>query len=318
MLKTNYDNLEFVVADNRSTDDSISLLENEFPSVRLIRLDKNYGFADGYNRALKEVTSDYYMILNSDVQVDPDWIQPLVDLLESNDRIAACQPKILSLTQPGLFDYAGAAGGWLDSYGYPFARGRVFDHCEQDNGQYNYPAPIFWASGAALFIRAAVFHQVGGFDPYFFAHQEEIDLCWRIQRMGYLIYACPQSAVHHLGGGTLPRGNSLKTYLNFRNNHIMLFKNLKLGRKALIIPIRFALDAVSAWKGLLGGDAGYFLAILRAHFAFYKWLLLHGWNHWRGGGSVNGLKGLCRKNIAWAHFAQGRKTFTEICPNGNK
>ncbi len=314
VLKTCYENLEIVVADNGSTDDSVQLLQRDFPAVRLIRLDKNYGFAEGYNKALQQVESDYYMILNSDVEVEPQWLQPLVALLEANPQIAACQPKILSLTHTARFDYAGAAGGWLDAFGYPFARGRIFDHCEQDQGQYDAPEPIFWASGAALFIRSEVFRSSGGFDPYFFAHQEEIDLCWRVQRMGYLIYACPASTVKHLGGGTLPRGNSLKTYLNFRNNHIMLFKNLTLFRKAWVIPVRLGLDAVSAWKGLLSGDVGYFMAILRAHVGFGKWFLTHAGKYIMGGRDRSNIQGLCRKNIAWEHFIRGRKTFSEICP----
>ena len=317
VLATEYHNLEIVVADNGSTDESVALLENEFPMVRLIQLKRNYGFAAGYNKALEQVEAEYYMILNSDVLVEPNWLHPLVQLLESNKKIAACQPKILSLNDHRQFDYAGAAGGWLDSYGYPFARGRIFDHCELDNGQYDRAEPIFWASGAALFIRSEVFHAAGGFDPYFFAHQEEIDLCWRIQRMGYLIYACPASSVKHLGGGTLPRVNSRKTFLNFRNNHIMLFKNLRPLRKLWVIPVRFALDAASAWKGLLGGDAGYFMAIVKAHLAFLKWILQRGWKSWPGGSGYKGLKGICRKNIAWDHFVRGKKTFLDICPQPN-
>lgn len=300
------------MADNGSTDDSVDWLKREMPGVGLIQLDRNYGFAEGYNRALREVKADYYMILNSDVWVEPGWIKPLVALLESDRQVAACQPKILSLQQPDRFDYAGAAGGWLDQYGYPFARGRLFDFCETDQGQYDEASPIFWASGAALFIRAAVFQEVGGFDSYFFAHQEEIDLCWRIQRKGHRIFSCPLSVVHHLGGGTLPRGNSLKTFLNFRNNHIMLFKNLSLPRKLLLMPLRFGLDGLSAWKGLLGGDPGYFLAILRAHVAFMGWIITRSGPHWFSGGNTTGLEGFYRGNLIWDHFIRGKKQFREI------
>ncbi len=312
VLKTNYGHLEVVVADNGSTDDSVHWLEQSFPAVRLIRFTENHGFAKGYNLALAQVEADYYMILNSDVWVEEDWMGPLVELLESDRTIAACQPKILSLQQPDRFDYAGAAGGWLDPYGYPFAKGRIFDYCETDQGQYDDSSPIFWASGAALFIRASVFHEVGGFDPFFFAHQEEIDLCWRIQRKGYGIYSCPRAVVHHLGGGTLPRGNSLKTFLNFRNNHIMLFKNLSLRRKLLLLPLRFALDAVSAWKGLLGGDPGYFWAILRAHWAFVGWLFTRSGPYWFSGVNTRSLKGLYQGNLIWQHFIKGKKEFREI------
>lgn len=312
VLKTEYGNLEVVVADNGSTDDSVNWLGQSFPGVRIIRLDRNYGFAQGYNRALQEVNADYYLILNSDVWVEPGWIHPLVELLESDRNIAACQPKILSLQQPDRFDYAGAAGGWLDKYGYPFAKGRIFDFCETDQGQYNEPTPIFWASGAALFIRASAFQEVGGFDADFFAHQEEIDLCWRIQRKGYRIYSCPGSVVYHLGGGTLPRGNSLKTFLNFRNNHMMLFKNLSLPRKLLLLPFRFALDALSAWKGLLGGDPGYFWAIFRAHVAFGGWILTRSGGYWFSGAETSSLKGFYRRNLVWDHFIRGKKRFTDI------
>lgn len=312
VLKTEYGNLEVVVADNGSTDDSVNWLEQSYPGVRTIRLDRNYGFAQGYNRALREVDADYYMILNSDVWVEPGWIQPLLEKLESDRQIAACQPKICSLQQPDRFDYAGGAGGWLDQYGYPFAKGRIFDFCETDQGQYDDSSPIFWASGAALFIRASVFHEVGGFDPYFFAHQEEIDLCWRIQQKGYRIFSCPRSVVHHLGGGTLPRGNSLKTFLNFRNNHIMLFKNLRLTRKLVLLPIRFALDGLSAWKGLLSGDPGYFLVIFRAHLAFMGWIFTRSGPYWSSGKKTSGLKGFYRGNLIWAHFIKGKKQFRDI------
>ena len=183
--------------------------------MRIIRLTENHGFAKGYNEALKQVTADYYVLLNSDVEVTEGWLEPMVNLLETNKTIAACQPKLLAFHNKNLFEYAGAAGGWIDKYGYPFAKGRVFDVCEEDKGQYDQTEPIFWASGAALFIRSNVYHEVKGFDEYFFAHQEEIDLCWRIQLAGYEMYSCPESVVYHVGGGTLPKGNSKKTFLEF-------------------------------------------------------------------------------------------------------
>jgi GT2 family glycosyltransferase len=265
-----------VVADNGSTDDSVLFIENSYPQVEIIRLEKNFGFAKGYNEALKQVESDYYFILNSDVELLPRSLKPLVDLLETDKMIAACQPKLLTWSNKKLFEYAGGAGGWLDKYGYPFAKGRIFDVFEEDNGQYDKSEPIFWASGAALFIRASVFHEVKGFDEFFFAHQEEIDLCWRIQLAGYKIYSCPSSVVYHVGGGTLPKGNSLKVFLNFRNNLIMLSKNLPFWRAFFVIGFRFALDNISALKGLLSGDAGYFKAIIKAHFAYQLIGLLSG------------------------------------------
>ncbi|HQU56910.1 MAG TPA: glycosyltransferase family 2 protein, partial [Chitinophagaceae bacterium] len=222
VLATQFSDFKVVVADNGSTDHSVQFMQTHYPDIQLIRFDKNLGFAKGYNEALRQIDATYYAILNSDVEVTADWIQPMVHLLDGNPKIAACQSKLLSYSEKNKFEYAGGAGGWIDKYGYPFAKGRIFDYCEEDKGQYDEVEPIFWASGAALFIRSSVFHEMQGFDEYFFAHQEEIDLCWRIQLAGYQIYACPKSVVYHVGGGTLPKGNSLKTYLNFRNNRIML------------------------------------------------------------------------------------------------
>ena len=312
VLSTTYANCDIIVADNGSTDDSIQFLEKNYPGIHVILFTENYGFAKGYNEALKQVQADYYVLLNSDVEVKSGWLQPMVDLLESNKNIAACQPKILSYHNRSMFEYAGAAGGWLDKYGYPFAKGRVFDITEEDKGQYDQAEPIFWASGAALFIRPAVFHQMKGFDEYFFAHQEEIDLCWRIQLAGHAIYSCPASVVYHVGGGTLPKGNSLKTYLNFRNNRIMLSKNLPFSKKLLIIPVRNFLDAVSAWKGLLSGDGGYFIAILRAQVAFIKWWLFYQKKSVFPVTKKGALSGYLQKNIAWQHFVKKKKSFTEI------
>ena len=312
LLLSSYSNFEVIVADNGSSDDSVFFLKNKFPDLRLINFDKNLGYAKGYNEALKQVESDYFILLNSDVEVQIRWIEPMVSLLESDLSIAACQPKILSYTNRDLFEYSGAAGGWLDKYGYPFAKGRVFDICEEDHGQYDQTEPIFWASGAALFVRSKIFHEMKGFDEYFFAHQEEIDLCWRIQLAGYKIYSCPSSVVYHVGGGTLPRGNSLKTYLNFRNNRIMLSKNLSFAKKLWIMPARYFLDAISAWKGLLTGDGGYFVAILRAHAAFIKWWLFYQKKSVFPATKKASLSGLLQKNMVWQHFRKKKKYFSEI------
>lgn len=312
VLATRYSNMEVIVADNASTDSSVTFLQETYPQIRCIRFTSNYGFAKGYNEALKQVEADYYVLLNSDVEVQPDWISPLVELLEGDKAIAACQPKILAYNNRTHFEYAGAAGGWLDKYGYPFARGRIFDITEVDKGQYDRTAPVFWASGAALFIRARVFHEAGGFDEYFFAHQEEIDLCWRLQLAGYKIYACPVSVVYHVGGGTLPKGNSLKTYLNFRNNRIMLSKNLPFRRKLWIVPVRNLLDALSAWKGLLSGDGGYFIAIIRSHLAYIKWWLFYQHKSVFPVKKDGSLSGYSKKNMIWQHFVRKRKHFDEI------
>ncbi len=305
-------NAEVIVADNGSTDDSITYLKTTFPSISIIQLEKNYGFAKGYNEALRQVNADYFVLLNSDVEVTAKWLEPMVALLQRDDQIAACEPKLLSYVNKKLFEYAGAAGGWIDKYGYPFAKGRVFDICEEDTGQYNQEEPIFWASGASLFIRANVFNEMKGFDEYFFAHQEEIDLCWRIQLAGYKIYSCPTSVVYHVGGGTLPRGNSRKTWLNFRNNRIMLSKNLPLSRKLWVMPFRNFLDAISAWKGLLSGDGGYFLAVIRAHVSFIKWWIFHRHKSNFPLRRSGKLSGVLPGNVAWLHFAKKLKTFTEI------
>ncbi len=301
-----------VVADNGSTDNSVEFLQTTYPEIKLIRFDTNYGFAKGYNEALKQVKADYYLILNSDVETPHGFLAPMVSLLQNDLSIAACQPKILSYANKKMFEYAGAAGGWLDKYGYPFSKGRVFDICEEDHGQYDQSEPIFWASGACLFIRSSVFHELKGFDEYFFAHQEEIDLCWRIQLAGYKIYSCPSSVVYHVGGGTLPRGNSLKTYLNFRNNRIMLSKNLPWQKKLWIMPARNFLDAVSAWKGLLSGDGGYFVAIIRAQMAFIKWWLFHQNKSVFPVKKNGSLSGYLKRNIAWLHFAKKKNLFSEI------
>lgn len=312
VLATAYDNIEVIVADNGSADGSVSFLEKHFPNVRLICFKINSGFAKGYNRALDQVQADYYAIINSDIEVQQGWLIPIINLLEKDKLNAACQPKLLSYNNEKIFEYAGGAGGWLDSFGYPFARGRVFDICEEDKGQYDTTERVFWVTGAAMVIRSSAFKEMKGFDEYFFAHQEEIDLCWRMQLAGYKLYCCPSSVVYHVGGGTLPRGNSLKTYLNFRNNQIMLYKNLPWAQKWWKIPFRIFLDFVSAWKGLFIGDGGYFLSILRAHFSFLKWILI------RQGQSVFPEKkggkpaGLYKGNIVWEHFVKGKKYFSQL------
>ena len=303
---------EVIVADNNSSDDSVSFLRERYPQLRVIGMDKNRGFAGGYNEALRHVDSDYYVLLNSDVEVKLGWLEPMIGLMESDWSIGACQPKIMMYSDKRSFEYAGAAGGWLDYLGYPFAKGRIFDVCEEDHGQYDRPEPIFWASGAALFIRARLYHEMGGLDTYFFAHQEEIDLCWRLQLAGYKIYSCPQSVVYHVGGGTLPKGNERKVFLNFRNNLIMMVKNMPAGEWLWKIPYRFLLDTVSAWKSLLAGEGVYFLAITEAHLAFIKWLAFKRkesvFPKKRGGK----LLGWYSRSIVWQYFVVGRKTFSEI------
>ena len=303
---------EVIVADNASTDDSIAFVQEKYPGLRIIALDRNYGFAGGYNEALKQVQSDYYVLLNSDVEVHPGWLEPAIALLENDPSIGACQPKILMYDDRTRFEYAGAAGGWLDYLGYPFARGRIFDVCEKDEGQYDQAEAIFWASGAALFIRAGLYHELGGLDGFFFAHQEEIDLCWRMQLAGHKVYSCPASIVYHVGGGTLPKGNERKVFLNFRNNLIMIAKNLPPEQLAWKIPFRFLLDSVSAWKSLFSGEAIYFVAILEAHLAFIKWVVVGRKKSVFPKKRRAKLSGWYPRSIVWQYFVAGKKTFTEI------
>ena len=312
VLASSYPGRQVVVADNASTDDSVDFLRATYPEVRIIRLERNFGFAAGYNEALKQVQSDYYVLLNSDVEVERGWIEPVITLMEGNPGIGVCQPKIRMQANKGFFEYAGAAGGWLDFLGYPFAKGRVFDVCEPDEGQFDEMEPIFWASGAAMFVRAGLYHQLGGLDNYFFAHQEEIDFCWRVQLAGYKVYSCPSSIVYHVGGGTLPKGNERKVFLNFRNNLIMLAKNMPLEQRIWKIPFRFLLDSVSAWKSLFAGEGVYFWAILEAHIGFIRWMLIGRKQSVFPASRRGVLYGWCRRSIVWQYFVMGRKTFREI------
>ncbi len=311
VINTQYENLEIVVADNGSTDNSLEILKNEFGSVTVITNTINEGFAGGYNWALKKVQADYYVLLNSDVAVDANWIDPMVHLMESNASIGACQPKVLSYSEQNIFEYAGAAGGWIDALGYPFSRGRVFDVCEEDKGQYDESKPIFWATGAAMMIRSSLFHQLGGFDASFFAHQEEIDLCWRMQLMGYHLYACPKAKVYHVGAGTLPRGGR-KVYLNFRNNLIMLTKNLPLNELIWKIPFRFTLDAISAWKGLISGDISFFRAIVAAHFGYFAHILSGKLTRSISPKPMKTLDGVYIGSLVWDYFIKNKQHFNKI------
>ena len=311
VLATQYENYEVVVADNGSTDDSLLFLKNHFPTVKILTSSTNEGFAGGYNWALKNIQADYYVLLNSDVEVTPNWITPMIDLLSNDNNIAACQPKLLSQKDPELFEYAGAAGGWIDSMGYPFSRGRIFDICEKDQGQYDNNETIFWASGAAMMIRSNVFHELKGFDESFFAHQEEIDLCWRIQLKGYKIYCCPAAIVYHVGAGTLPRGGR-KVFLNFRNNLIMLCKNLPFSELVWKLPFRLGLDAISAWKGLFSGDTYFFTAIVKAHFALIGFILSGKVKRTASPKLLKNLNGVYNGSLVLQYFIKKKQYFNKI------
>lgn len=260
---------EVYVADNASTDGSMELLRNGFPSVRTILLDKNYGFAEGYNRALAQVDAEYAVLLNSDVEVRDDWVSPMLDYLESHPGVAACQPKIRSLCAPDSFEYAGASGGFIDYLGYPYCRGRIFDTVEVDCGQYDTPVPVFWATGAALMVRMAIYRDTGGLDGRFFAHMEEIDFCWRLHSRGYGVVCVPSATVFHLGGGTLPKENPRKTYLNFRNNLYMLYKNLPEEHLRTVLRRRYWLDRLAALSFALKGQFRSCRAVFRAYADFH-------------------------------------------------
>ena len=315
VLASDYSNKRVIVADNASTDGSVNFLQQHFPQVEIIINDVNEGFAKGYNTALRQVFSDYYVLLNSDVEVTPGWITPVIALMESNASIGACQPKILNYADKNSFEYAGACGGWLDSFGYPFARGRLFDNVEKDDGQYNTATACFWASGAAMFVRADMYHVLGGLDEYFFAHQEEIDFCWRLQLAGYKVYVQPASVIYHVGGGTLPKGNKQKVFLNFRNNLVMLAKNFPFTTALWKIPLRMVLDIVAAGKELFAGNTGSAMAIVKAQCYLIRWVLVDKKRSVFPISKKGKINGQYNGSIVWQYFVNKKTRFSEIINN---
>lgn len=306
-----YPNLEIIIGDNGSTDGSVFFIRTEYPFLTLIENKENFGFAEGYNRILEQVEADYFVLLNSDVEVSPYWIEPIIEFMEKNSAIGAAQPKILSFQDKTKFEHAGAAGGFIDYLGYPFCAGRILEKTETDRGQYNVPKEIFWASGAAFFIRSVAWKKVRGFDIDFFAHMEEIDLCWRLKQMGYLIYYCPESAVYHVGGGTLNKENPFKTYLNFRNNLVMLQKNLPFMQAILVIFIRFWLDFIALLRFLSEGKRKDALAISKAHISFFRNFKKNA--HKRKLLTLKNVRsGIYRASIIWAYFVLKRRKFGEL------
>jgi len=301
---------EIVVADNASEDDSVALMRERFPEIRLIENGSNGGFATGYNLALRQVEAQYYVLLNSDIEVTPHWIEPVIELMDTHPEIAACQPKILSYYNKGQFEYAGASGGFIDQYGYPFCRGRVFQNLEDDKGQYDDPCEVFWATGACMFVRADLYHQVGGLDDSFFAHMEEIDLCWRLKNMGHKVYCCPQSKVYHIGGGTLPKNSPRKTYLNFRNNLSLLVKNLPKNRVRRTILYRILLDWVAAFKFLIEGCPKDFRMVFKAHRDFYK--RIPALRAQRSQSNHQLVSCVYKRNIVFDSILRGKTKFTDL------
>ena len=314
VVRYSCDEAEIWVADNASDDASVQLLREHFPSVRLIQLDKNYGFAEGYNRALAQIEAEYYVLLNSDVEVTHHWLTPLVEYMDAYPDVAACQPKLLSEANRDYFEYAGASGGFIDRYGYPFCRGRIFNTVEEDNGQYDYIIDILWATGACMLIRSADYREVHGLDGRFFAHNEEIDLCWRLRQRGRRIVCIPESEVYHVGGGTLPKSNPMKTFLNFRNNQTMLYKNLPDGELKGVMRVRRVLDYVAALK-MLVADRSWadFKAVVKARRAFYRWR--HNFDDDRreiGRTRTAGPSERVDYSILWQYYVKGRKTFSRL------
>lgn len=313
VCSSTYGNLQLYMADNASTDDSVAFTQKHFPQVKIIQNPSNNGFAGGYNEALQHVQADIYVLLNQDVEVEPGWIEPVITLMEQQPDIAACQPKLRAYANPEEFEYAGAAGGWMDILGYTFCRGRILYTTEKDNGQYDDVQDIFWATGAALFIRSRCFHEVGGFDADFFAHMEEVDLCWRLQRVGYRICYCPGSRVYHVGGGSLPQGNPRKLYLNFRNNLIMLWKNLHPADRWIILAQRFFLDLLAAVKSLVAGKPKDMAAIFRAFRDYSRWKRQydHGKDQLPRKKLLQ-MKGVFHGIMIWRYYFLGRKKFSEL------
>ena len=306
---------EIWVADNSSSDGSMHLLETQFPQVKTIVLEQNFGFAEGYNRALRQIEADYYVLLNSDVEVSHHWLTPLIEFMDSHLQVAACQPKLLAEYDKDSFEYAGACGGFLDKYGYPFCRGRIFGTVERDNGQYDYQQEILWATGACMMIRSADYWKAGGLDGHFFAHNEEIDLCWRLRLMGRKIYCIPESEVYHVGGGTLPKSNPMKTFLNFRNNLTMLYKNLSDKELSHVMRVRWFLDYLAAFEMLLlQRNWGDFKAVFKARKAFKEWRSSFDEERKRIQSQrvEEEIPQIFQTSILWQYYAKGVKNFKDL------
>lgn len=297
------------VVDNASSDESESFIKSTFPEVRTIQNGANVGFAGGYNEGLKNLTEDVFVLLNSDVEVSENWLKPVVDLFEEDSSVGAVQPKILQYDDKMKFEYAGAGGGYIDKYGFPFCRGRMFETLEMDKGQYDEATEVFWATGACMFVRSSVYNQLGGLDADFFAHMEEIDLCWRMKRAGYKVMVQPRSVVFHVGGGTLSRSNPWKTFLNFRNGLELLTKNLPKNELWIKLFIRMSLDGMAAIKFLVSGQPKDFLAVFQAHMAFYRRLKT---TLSKRNGKYKQVTGVYRRSIVWDYFVGGKKTFDSL------
>jgi len=305
---------DIIVADNASTDESVNWLKANHPQIKLILLDQNFGFCEGYNRAMSFIDNEYCVLLNSDVEVSHNWLNPLRDELDKNPHVAAVQPKILSFNNKDHFEYAGAAGGFIDKMGYPFCRGRLFDATEKDNGQYDKPLKVFWTSGACMMIRTKLFKNLGGFDQDFFAHMEEIDLCWRLQRADYMLMNVPASKVYHLGAGTLPKDNPRKTYLNFRNNLDLISRHWTKKELILKLPLRIIMDWFAAGLFLFNGIPRHSLAVFRAQFRFLIKInsIYRKRKELSGKLSKPALTTIYQGMITVDYFIEGKRKFSEL------
>lgn len=303
VLATTYANKSIWVIDNQSTDDSVGWLQKHYPGIGLVKNEGNFGFAKGYNEGLKEIKAGYYLLLNSDVEVNPGFMEPVLEAMEADKRIAFAQPKMRWLRKPEYFEYAGAAGGLLDPLGYPLCRGRLFDNLEIDNGQYNDSPFVFWASGACMFARAEAYWQLGGFYEYFFMHSEEIDLCWRAQNAGYKILACGKSSAMHLGAASLQKESPRKTLFNFRNNLVMMARNMPVGRLIWVLLLRLGLDGLAAITFLLKGESGSAGAVFKAWLAFAGWIFGKSSNKYPGKRGFQGLEGVSQRLALWTRYS---------------
>lgn len=313
VYNSTYPNVEFIIGDNASTDDSIAFVKENYPQISIIENTENLGFAGGYNKVLENIDADYFVLLNSDVEVTPKWIEPVIEMMERED-FAAAQPKIRSFHQKDSFEHAGAAGGYIDSYGFPFCRGRILHEVEKDLGQYDDEVEVFWATGAALFIKSSVWKQLNGFDADFFAHMEEIDLCWRLKLQGFKIGYCPNSTIYHVGGGTLKTSNPKKTYLNFRNNLVMLQKNLPFFKAIWIIFVRLWLDLLALIHFLIEGKPKDAWAVSRAHQYFFLNFFKNAAKRKRISAKTN-KKGLYKKCIIWDFYLNKIQRFSNLNAN---
>ena len=314
ILLSNESETAIYVADNCSTDGSAEWIESNFKEVKIIRLEQNFGFAGGYNLALQQINAKYFVLLNSDIEVTKGWLKPLVEFMDINPDVASCQPKIRSYNNREYFEYAGAAGGYIDKFGYPFCRGRIFHRTEKDSGQYDSIAPVFWSSGACMVVRAEAWKKAGGFDASFFAHMEEIDLCWRFAKLGYRVFCIPQSVVYHVGGGSLPYSSPFKTYLNYRNSLCMLYKNLSSDKLNCILFLRKFFDGIAAIWFLVKFDFANFRAIFKAHIDYYKRkaALRESRNEVKQLGEKDVKQNIFNKSIVGEFYLRGRKTFDRL------